>query len=1009
MWLYLIPHSSAGNFRSESMLKHWLASGLAFVFICSCLCQETVRQEPNAREMAAPCKLAGQQAEEVVNGATTTEAYLTALTRLRATADTFIAKTGETEEASLHCLNYYGAALISLGELAQASRVYRRALNVAKMNFEPGDDSILTLQGNLAIVLFRIDGLDEADRLLKDTLAHRESLAGTPKAHKLAITLLNLAMVESALGQIVEARSFASRGFTLAQKSIPSADQRWGTILHEYAMVLDQGGARSEGQKFFEQSLAVSLKNGDSGVALDTLASLAASFYDAGRVEEADQRYKEAYDLAGRTLYPLHPVRAQIARSWCRVLSSENKLDESLSKCDEAIQILSAHGEESRVQVYLSQVNRGVTLGLLNRKSDAISTLSAAVHDLGESVPPSSPELQEGIRSLGLVLVDAGRGEEGVALLSDSLRAQRALFGDLHPDVLLTQGNYGVALAMQGKLPEAEAVLTDYATKADTVRGLYGQDARTTRGVFSRFASTRMFLAKLLVGEGRCQVAFDWMEDTKARSLRDQIRDRVSIDAATAENRELFESLEQARTRLYTERAQSIGDGAKQTEIDVRLRSIDERIGNLVDTARSRQVATARPETPSAAILRTGIPADTTIAAFGLAEDEVVVVSYRAGSGFQCTSLGQWKGLNETIWATRALQSAPGGMTGLLAGTTSTPASRVLRTGSRSFALIPRSSPIPQDATAVGSADELLGTVGQELMGWLVKKAGTTSRLVLSPDGLLNLVAFDALSVDGGLLVYRFSISEVDSFAAPLSNDTHQFLSKNQRTMIALGDAIYSSPGVASSTSVSAEKASLTIRGDADETANWPPLPASAVELRTLSSLFKLVPGRTVFTREAANAQTVRTLNKDGSLAKARYLIFSAHAFADVTDPELSSIVLSVPLAGKQRDAYVTATDIAALKLNSDLVFFSACETGFGQVVSGEGVLSLASAALVAGSRSTIDTLWSVVDQSSAEFTKRFFTDVRNGIPPEQALTRTKRAFAPHVSPAYWAPYVLVR
>jgi CHAT domain-containing protein len=108
---------------------------------------------------------------------------------------------------------------------------------------------------------------------------------------------------------------------------------------------------------------------------------------------------------------------------------------------------------------------------------------------------------------------------------------------------------------------------------------------------------------------------------------------------------------------------------------------------------------------------------------------------------------------------------------------------------------------------------------------------------------------------------------------------------------------------------------------------------------------------------------------------------------------------------------YVTAADLAALRLGSDLVFFSACETGFGQVVSGEGVLGLSAAALAAGSRATVHTLWNVVDAASAEFTTRFFAAVRAGANPEAALASAKRAFMQepqHAAPAFWAAYVLV-
>lgn len=93
-------------------------------------------------------------------------------------------------------------------------------------------------------------------------------------------------------------------------------------------------------------------------------------------------------------------------------------------------------------------------------------------------------------------------------------------------------------------------------------------------------------------------------------------------------------------------------------------------------------------------------------------------------------------------------------------------------------------------------------------------------------------------------------------------------------------------------------------------------------------------------------------------------------------------------------------------------MYFSACETGYGQVVSGEGVLGLSAGALIAGTRATVHTLWNVVDSASAEFTTRFFAAIRRGVSPEQALTDVKRALVrepKYASSAYWAPYVLVQ
>lgn len=972
-------------------------------------------QEPDALALAAPCREAGQHAQDSVDGTTSAAAYDAALAAMKASIDAFVAKAGEGEDVALHCLNAYGATLLRLGERAAASEVYRRAAAIARKVNGDDDDSTLTMQGNLAVALTGMGQLDEAKQLQEDTLARREALAGTPGAHKLAITLLNLAMVEATRGDLAPAKTHADRGWALAQTSLAATDRRMGAVLHDYAMVLDRVGQRSQAQRLFERALQARLARGDADGAIDSLASLAASFFDVGRFAEADQRYSEAYAIAEQALPPLHPVRGEIARSWCRILNQVGKIEESLRRCDEALELLSARGEQSRTDVYLTQVNRGITLGLLGRPAEAVESLRSAVRGLRETLPPNSPEVLEAVRALGVVLVDAGDLDGGSTLLATSYREQKALLGELHPDVLLAQGDYGVVLAMQGQLEQAERVLTDYASKGDTMRGLYGRDERTTRGVFSRFASTRMFLAKLLIVQGRCREAFDWIEATKGRALLDRLRERADIDAVAAADSQKFGALEQTRTRLFVERSRASGDGARQSDIDARLRAIDDEIGALVQAVRKSGAAARAQASPSQSVVRRNSAADTVLASYALADDEVLLVTYREARGFQCTTLERWQGLASTLSATRALQTAPSGLPGLMAGTATTSGKRLIRSGPRSFDLIERSADLPPGARVVASGAEVLDAAGQELLGWLVRQAAGARRLIMSLDGLLNIVAIDALPVQGRTLIERYAVSQVISFAEPATPRAPPPAQPDPGapSMILFGDPAYGPSTASPSTAAAVRGAAALLRGALDDAAvTWPALPASAEEVRRLSSLYGLVPGKTLFTRDSANVSNLKALSATGRLGKARYVVFSAHAIADLVDPELSSVVLSRPAGAPPRDAYVTAADFATLRFGSELVFFSACETGYGQVVSGEGVLGLSAGALTAGARATVHTLWKVVDAASAEFTTRFFAAVRAGASPEVALANTKRSFMrepQHAAPAFWAAYVLVK
>jgi CHAT domain-containing protein len=138
----------------------------------------------------------------------------------------------------------------------------------------------------------------------------------------------------------------------------------------------------------------------------------------------------------------------------------------------------------------------------------------------------------------------------------------------------------------------------------------------------------------------------------------------------------------------------------------------------------------------------------------------------------------------------------------------------------------------------------------------------------------------------------------------------------------------------------------------------------------------------------------------------AALLHLAAHARANDADPASARITLT-PADGD--DGLLHAYEIDALRLRGSVVVLSACETGAGRLLGGEGVLSLSRAFLRAGARATVATLWPV-GPSTAELMGTFYRELAAGAPPTDALRHAKLALARGTqgSPLYWAPFVLV-
>lgn len=111
---------------------------------------------------------------------------------------------------------------------------------------------------------------------------------------------------------------------------------------------------------------------------------------------------------------------------------------------------------------------------------------------------------------------------------------------------------------------------------------------------------------------------------------------------------------------------------------------------------------------------------------------------------------------------------------------------------------------------------------------------------------------------------------------------------------------------------------------------------------------------------------------KSEDISKYRIIHFATHGFVNSENPELSGILLSPDTTGSH-DGILYSGELYNLKLNSDLVVLSACETGLGRISKGEGIIGLTRALLYAGTKNIIVSLWQVNDKSTSDLMKVFY------------------------------------
>ena len=126
-------------------------------------------------------------------------------------------------------------------------------------------------------------------------------------------------------------------------------------------------------------------------------------------------------------------------------------------------------------------------------------------------------------------------------------------------------------------------------------------------------------------------------------------------------------------------------------------------------------------------------------------------------------------------------------------------------------------------------------------------------------------------------------------------------------------------------------------------------------------------------------------------------LLRSGIVLAGANDPE----------ANPKDDGYLTALEVTKVDWqDTELVVISACESGKGDIQSGEGVYGLKRAIAVAGARSSLLSLWEVNDIATAAFMESFYERLKKGEGRADALAATQKEFRNHSTPGWRHPYV---
>ena len=185
------------------------------------------------------------------------------------------------------------------------------------------------------------------------------------------------------------------------------------------------------------------------------------------------------------------------------------------------------------------------------------------------------------------------------------------------------------------------------------------------------------------------------------------------------------------------------------------------------------------------------------------------------------------------------------------------------------------------------------------------------------------------------------------------------------------------------------------------------PLPGTEEEVKGIS---KLVTDKNLFAKYFLFKEAREEVIKSGELSKYRFIHFATHGIINDNYPELSGLLLSQDSTSRE-DGILYTGEIYGLKLNAELVVLSACETGLGKIVKGEGIMGLTRGWIYAGAKNVIVTLWKVSDQSTVDLMIDFYNHLISGNGITYSLREAKFELIKnpeYAEPYFWAPFILI-
>jgi CHAT domain-containing protein/Tfp pilus assembly protein PilF len=841
-----------------------------------------------------------------------------------------------------------------------------------------------------------------AEALYLRALQIRESLLG-PKHTEIVASINNLANLYTLTGNYATAKALYQRGSEDYGELLGRNHLRVGRILEELAHVYKAEGSFAIAESLYQKVISnYEINKGiDSDWACSARTRLADLYMESQDYLKAKRLYQTVLYTRKRTLTAAHP---SIGYSLYK-LGNFNFKTGDYEQAERFYLEAIAVWEKEKVfgPNYPNIADALSYLGqTYQQRRDYVKAETALMRALAIATKhrgPDHPNVAVILNQLAGVYTDQGQYERGEDLNQRALAIWQKANGPNHPSVAntfddlgriqLARGNLDQALEFQAKAAAVEdhnlslnlatgserwklAYLHTLSKQTDRLVSLHA-NSNATNPLAVTLAASAIILRK-----GRAQDAMS----EGLNGLRERLasQDQKLIDQLNTINAQLawltLNGPGKMNSEEHRDRIKAFEE--QQEEIEEK---ISQRSAGYFERSRTITLASIQAAIPSKAALiefavyRQFDPRVPEDKAFGPPRYVAYVIRNQQ---LQWKELGPMSDLDQTIdhWR-RALRD-------------------------------PKSENVQQLARAVDA----------KVMQPIRSLLGDATQLLISPDGQLNLIPFAALRDEhGDYLVERYAVTYLTSGRELLRTG----VTRTSKTgPVVLANPAFGELQLSQVTQAHANKTleklsgkrQPDVAGEEVFSISFPSLGGTEQEALSIKNLF---PEATMLVGSAATESAVKQVVAPKILHLATHGFFLQETAANPkTENPLLRSGLAFAGANERKsgddDGILTALEATAMNLwGTKLVVLSACDTGVGEVRTGEGVYGLRRAFALAGAESVVMSLWPASDYVARKFMTTYYSNLRDGMGRGAALRQVQLSMLARnkqLHPFYWANFI---